>query len=492
MKNLILAIDQGTTGTTVLVLDDKLNVLAKKNSEFKQHYPKPGWVEHDPVEIWHSVTKTIGDALAGSKIDGNRIACMGITNQRETTCMWVKKNSTPIHKAIVWQDRRTADICKNLKAAGKEELFRERTGLVLDPYFSGTKIKWLLDHVAGARDAANRGELAFGTIDTFLVWQLTNGKSHGTDVSNASRTLLMNLESLAWDKELCAALDVPQSILPQICPSSHPFGTTQNVQGLPDGIPILGIAGDQQAALFGQACFDAGESKCTYGTGSFLLMNVGPQPVISKQGLLSSVGWKIGNKTTYCLEGSSFIAGAAVQWLRDELKIIDSAPEVEKLAASVTDNGGVYFVPAFAGLGAPYWNPEARGVIWGLTRGSNQAHIARACLEGIAFQQMEILAAMQKDSGKNCKILKVDGGAAANNLMMQFQADILGVKIVRPKMLETTALGAAFLAGLQAGIWKDQEEIRKSWQEDRVFAPTFSAQQRDELQKKWQAVVAKA
>lgn len=492
MKNLILAIDQGTTGTTVLILDDKLHTLAKKNSEFKQHYPKPGWVEHDTGEIWHSVTKTIGDALAGSNIAGNRIACMGITNQRETTCMWVKKNSTPIHKAIVWQDRRTADICKELKAAGKEELFRQRTGLVLDPYFSGTKIKWLLDHVAGARDAANRGELAFGTIDTFLVWQLTNGKSHVTDVSNASRTLLMNLESLAWDKELCSALDVPQSILPQICPSSHPFGTTQNVPGLPDGIPILGIAGDQQAALFGQACFDAGESKCTYGTGSFLLMNVGPRPIISEQGLLSSVGWKIGNKTTYCLEGSSFIAGAAVQWLRDELKIIDSAPEVEKLAKSVADNGGVYFVPAFAGLGAPYWNPEARGVIWGLTRGSNRGHIARACLEGIAFQQMEILASMQKDAGKNCNILKVDGGAAANNLLMQFQADILGVKIVRPKMLETTALGAAFLAGLQAGIWKDQEEIRKSWQEDRTFTPTFTDDQRNEVQKRWQAVVAKA
>lgn len=492
MKDLILAIDQGTTGTTVLIIDKELKVLSKKNNEFTQYYPQPSWVEHDPEEIWQSTLKTISQALEQSNIESNRIACIGITNQRETTIIWDRKSSEPIHRAIVWQDRRTTPYCNKLKQAGKEKLFRLKTGLVLDPYFSGTKIKWLLDNVKGAREQANQGKLAFGTIDTFLVWKLTNGQNHVTDVSNASRTLLMNLKELQWDPKLLAELSIPPSLLPEICSSSMIYGTTKNIGCLPDGIPISGMAGDQQAALFGQACFKVGEAKCTYGTGSFLLMNVGPKPIISKKGLLSSVAWKIGNKVSYALEGSSFIAGAAVQWLRDELKIIESASQIESLAQSVDDNGGVFFVPAFAGLGAPHWNPNARGLIGGLTRGSNRGHIARACLEGIAFQQMDILEGMEKDIGKKCKTLKVDGGACANNLLMQFQADILGVNIVRPKMIETTALGAAFLAGLGVGIWKSQEEITQSWKEDKTFTPQINHKKRNELKEFWTKAIGRA
>lgn len=492
MKDLILSIDQGTTGTTVIILDQQLNVLAKKNNEFPQYYPQPGWVEHDPDEIWQSTTKTISEALGFSGVDAGRIAGIGITNQRETTVIWNRRDSRPIHKAIVWQDRRTAPLCEKLKKSGKEKMIRAKTGLVCDPYFSGTKIRWLLDHVPGARKEAKEGKLAFGTIDTWLVWKLTGGKTHATDVSNASRTLLMDLKTLQWNEDLLELLDVPPEILPEILPSSHVYGTTQGVKGLPDGIPIAGMAGDQQAALFGQACFGVGEAKCTYGTGSFLLMNIGGKPILSRSGLVTTVAWKINNKVAYALEGSSFIAGAAVQWLRDGLKIINTSSEVEALAETVPDNGGVSFVPALAGLGAPHWNPHARGVICGLTRGTTRGHIARATLEGIAFQQMEILSAMEKDSGRKLKALKVDGGASANNLMMQFQADILGTKIVRPKMIETTGLGAAFLAGLSVGIWKDQEEIRSSWKEDKVFEPTLPARKREEFRKEWTTAVKKA
>lgn len=491
-KDCILSIDQGTTGTTVLILNKSLKILAKVNNEFKQHYPKPGWVEHDLDEIWTSTTKTITQALKKAKIKSSRIACIGITNQRETTAIWNRKTGKPIHKAIVWQDRRTSDFCQKLKKAGHEKTFKNKTGLFLDPYFSGTKIRWLLDNIKGARQKAQKGELAFGTIDTFLVWKLTNGNSHVSDVSNACRTLLMNLKKLKWDKSLLKILKVPSSLLPKIVSCSETYGKTQKVPGLEDGIPISGMAGDQQAALFGQACFNPGEAKCTYGTGSFLLMNVGDKVVHSKRGLVSTVAWQIGKKVTYALEGSSFIAGAAVQWLRDELKIIKSAPDIEKLALSVKDNGGVTFVPAFAGLGAPHWNPEARASITGLTRGSNRGNIARACLEGIAFQQMEILEAMEKDSGKKCTTLKVDGGASANNLMMQFQADILGAKIIRPQMLETTALGAAFLAGLGIGLWKNQKEIQKTWKKDREFKVRFDSKKRKTLKKSWIEAVKKA
>ncbi len=492
MKDLILSIDQGTTGSTVLILDQYSNVLAKKNNEFTQHYPQPGWVEHDPAEIWQSVVKTIGEALTLAGVDAHRIAGIGITNQRETTVIWNRADSCPIHKAIVWQDRRTAPLCEKLKKAGKEKWVRNKTGLVLDPYFSGTKIKWLLDNVPGARAQAKAGALAFGTIDTFLVWQLTDGVNHVTDVSNASRTLLMDLKTLRWDPALLELFDVPPALLPEILPSSFIYGTTKNVPGLPDGIPIAGIAGDQQAALFGQACFSPGEAKCTYGTGSFLLMNIGNKPIVSRQGLITTVAWQIGNKTSYALEGSSFIAGAAVQWLRDGLKIIESSSQIEELAQSVSDNGEVYFVPALAGLGAPHWNPHARGLIHGITRGTTRGHIARATLEGIAFQQMEVLTAMEKDSKRKLKALKVDGGACANNLMMQFQSDILGVPIVRPKMVETTAYGAAFLAGLAVGLWKDQEEIKKAWREDQTFTPQITAKNRQNLKARWVEALKKA
>lgn len=492
MKDLILSIDQGTTGTTVLLLNHDLEVLGKKNNEFTQHYPQPGWVEHSPEEIWNCTTKTIQEVISDTGISTDRIAGIGITNQRETTLIWNRLDSQSIYKAIVWQDRRTAPLCEKLKKAGKEKTFRAKTGLVLDPYFSGTKIKWLLDNVKGARADANKGKLAFGTIDTYLVWRLSGGQSHVTDVSNASRTLLMNLKTLKWDPTLLKMLDVPPELLPEILPSSYIYGTTKGVDGLPDGIPISGMAGDQQAALFGQACFGIGEAKCTYGTGSFLLMNIGQKPIHSRRGLITTVAWQLGKKVSYALEGSSFIAGAAVQWLRDGLKIIDKAPEIENLAASVEDNGGVYFVPAFAGLGAPHWDPHARGVICGLTRGTNRGHIARACLEGIAYQQMEVLESMEKDSKRKCRSLKVDGGACTNNLLMQFQSDILGVKLIRPKMIETTALGAAFLAGLAVGIWKDQEEIRQAWKEDKAFGPNMNKKKRDELKKKWLEAVDKA
>ncbi len=490
MSNLILAIDQGTTGSTVMILDQSLTVLAKINHEYPQHYPKPGWVEHDPEDIWNSVVKAMDDALSQCGRKATEIAAIGITNQRETSLFWNRETGKSYHKAVVWQCRRTAELCKSLKDAGYEDTFQTKTGLLLDPYFAGTKLKWQLDYVPGLRAEAENGKAICGTIDSFLVWRLSGGAAHVTDVSNASRTLLMNLKTLQWDEELCDILAVPKQTLPRIVPCAEVYGTTQGVPGLPDGIPISGMAGDQQAALFGQACFQPGEAKCTYGTGAFLLMNTGETPVPSKNRLLTTVAWTVKGKTSYALEGSAFIAGAAVQWLRDGLKIVQSAPEIEQLALEVPDTGGVMFVPAFVGLGAPHWRSEARGLICGMTRGTTRAHIARACLEGIALQNVEILKAMEADSGQALLRLKVDGGASANNLLMQMQANFLGREIVRPKMVETTALGAAFLAGLGAGIWSDTADIQAAWKKDRMFNSEMSRDERQALLDRWAHAVA--
>jgi glycerol kinase len=465
MSRFVVAIDQGTTGSTVLVFDEKLALRGRGYREFAQHYPQPGWVEHDPEEIWQSVQGALADAihLSGSTVEAAQIAAIGITNQRETTLVWDRASGKPLHRAIVWQDRRTSDVCAQLKADGLEPLFRERTGLVLDPYFSGTKIAWLLDHVDGLRARAERGEVCFGTVDSFLVWRLTGGAVHVTDVSNASRTLLFDLHALAWSDELCDRLRVPRAMLPEARPSAEVYGVTRGVSGLPDGVPVAGIAGDQQAALFGQSCLGRGEAKCTYGTGAFLLMNTGERPVPSKSGLLTTVAWKIGDDVSYALEGSTFIAGAMVQWLRDGLGIIASARDIEPLAASVPDSGGVVAVPALAGLGAPHWRPDARGLITGLTRGTTKAHLARAVLEGIALQIADLLGAMQTNAGMSLTSLKVDGGAAANDLLMQFQADVLEVEIVRPAQVEATALGAALLGGLGGGLWKSLDDAAAVW-----------------------------
>jgi len=487
-----MSIDEGTTGVTVVFLDQEMNVVEKVNNEFPQHYPQPGWVEHTPEEIWEATIKTIEEAIRASDINPERIAGIGITNQRETTVLWDRQNSQSVHNAIVWQDRRTTPLCEKLKKKGLEPKIKKKTGLVLDPYFSGTKITWLLDNVPHLRERAVNQEIAFGTIDSYLVWKLTSGKAHVTDVSNASRTLLMNLQTLEWDPELLKIFRVPASLLPAIRSSSQIYGYTLGVEGLPDGIPVAGIAGDQQAALFGQACFVAGEAKCTYGTGSFLLMNTGNKIVYSKSKMLTTVAWRINGKVSYAIEGSAFIAGAAVQWLRDGLKMIHKSSDIEPLAASVLDSGGVTFVPAFVGLGAPHWRPEARGTISGMTRGTTAAHIARATLEGIAFLQYDILQAMQKDLGKKLRLLKVDGGACINNLLMQFQADILGTKLIRPRVIETTALGAAFLAGLAVGLWKNQEEIAAHWKEDRAFSPHMPKKEVDAHLKRWGEAVKKA
>ncbi len=487
----VIAIDQGTTGSTVLVLDEALAVRGRGYKEFRQIYPQPGWVEHDPEDIWASVLSALGQALQG--IEPSSIAAIGITNQRETSVLWDRKTGKPAHNAIVWQDRRTADRCAELKAAGKEARVKQLTGLTLDPYFSGTKIHWMLSNVDGLASSARAGAIAFGTIDTYLIWRLTAGATHATDVTNASRTLLMDLSTLAWSDELLEAIGVPKQVLPNIVASSGELGTTSGVPGLPDGIPIAGIAGDQQSALFGQACFTPGEAKCTYGTGAFILLNTGDKPVASKSGLLTTVAWKLASgELRYALEGSAFIAGAAVQWLRDGLQFFSSAKEVEALAASVPDSGGVIVVPAFAGLGAPHWRPEARASITGLTRGTTRAHIARATLEGIALQNVDILTAMARDAGRPLAILKVDGGAAANDLLMQFQSDVLGVEISRPAMVETTALGAAFLAGLGVGVWSDQDAIRKTWKLDKTFTPTTDRARIAEHLERWNIAVAKA
>jgi glycerol kinase len=469
-RELVLAIDQGTTGTTALLLDREVNVVAAVNVEFPNHYPKPGWVEHEAAEIWHSVEQAVVGALtAAGGLGAIRVVAVGITNQRETSLFWDRETGEPLHRALVWQDRRTADACARLRAAGEEERVRAKTGLVLDPYFSATKAQWVLDHVPGARAQAASGRLCFGTVDSYLAWRLCG--AHVTDASNASRTLLMNLDTGDWDPELLELFDVPRAVLPRICDNAEVVGHTRGLSFLPDGVPVAGMAGDQQSALFGQACFAAGEAKCTYGTGAFVLLNTGAARVPSKNGLLTTVAWRLGGQTTFALEGSAFIAGAAVQWLRDGLGIIQSASEVEALAASVPDSGGVVFVPALAGLGAPHWRPEARGLLCGITGGTTKAHIARAVLEGVALQIGDILQAMAADAGAPLQSLRVDGGAAKNDLLMQAQADILGVEIRRPTVLETTALGAAFLAGLGAGFWESTEAIAAAWRMDRAFAP---------------------
>jgi glycerol kinase len=492
MASYVMAIDQGTTGTTVLILDKRLAVRAKVNQEFRQVFPRPGWVEHDLEDIWGSTQSTIRRALREAGARGADVAAIGITNQRETTALWDRRTGKPLHHAIVWQDRRTSDACARLREEGKEPLVRERTGLVLDPYFSATKLRWLLDHVKGAREKAQSGQAAFGTIDTFLAWRLTGGAAHVTDASNASRTLLMDLHSLRWDRELLDLFGIPAAVLPQIRSSSEVYGTTRGVQVLPDGIPVAGIAGDQQAALFGQACFEPGEAKCTYGTGAFLLQNTGQKPVHSERGLLTTVAWKLPGEVVYALEGSSFIAGAAVQWLRDGLGLIQRAADVEALAKTVKDTGEVVFVPALSGLGAPHWRPSARGLIAGIDRGTTAGHLARAVLEGIAFQIHDLAEAMAAEAGKPFPVFKVDGGASQNDLLMQFQADLLGVPVERPRMIETTALGAAFLAGLAAGVWQGRDEIRRAWRAGKRFEPRMSAEERAQHLGKWRRAVQAA
>ncbi len=490
-QKLLLAIDQGTTGSTAIVVGLDGRTLGKKTVEFPQHFPKPGWVEHDPEEIWSSIGASVGGALAEANAKEGDIAAIGITNQRETTLLWDKKTGAPIHRAIVWQDRRTAPICDRLKSEGHEGKVRERTGLVIDAYFAGTKIAWLLENVQGARARADKGELSFGTIDTFVVHRLTSGAVHATDVTNASRTLLMDLATLEWNDEMLRLFSVPASVLPKIVPSAGHIGTTKGVPFLPDGIPIAGIAGDQQAALFGQACFAEGDAKCTYGTGAFALMNIGEKPTLSKHGLVTTVAWQIGGKTTYALEGSAFIAGAAVQWLRDGLGIIKTAADVEALAKKVESSDGVAFVPALAGLGAPYWDQGARGTITGITRGTTAAHLARATLEGIAFEVWDLLEAMTKDAGRTLNTLKIDGGAAKNDLLAQFQSDIAQVSAVRPVEVESTGRGAAMLAGVGAGL-SDLAAAGKMVKLDRTFTPSLDAKAREEHIARWRDAVRRA
>jgi glycerol kinase len=488
----VLAIDQGTTGTHVSILDRRLRVVGRGYRELPQHFPKPGWVEHELGDIWNSVARTVAQALRAAGITGKQVAAIGITNQRETTGVWDRRSGAPLHRAIVWQDRRTSGRCAALKAEGREPRTRDLTGLVLDPYFAGTKLEWLLRNVKGLRARAARGEVCFGTIDTWLVYKLTGHRAHVTDVSNASRTLLLDLKSLGWSQEMCELFDVPPAVLPEVRGSAEVYGETRGLKFLPDGIPVAGMAGDQQAALFGQACFSPGESKCTYGTGAFLLMNTGSVPVKSTSGLLTTVAWRLDGKTTYALEGAAFIAGAAVQWLRDALRIIKRSADVEALARQVKDTGEVVFVPALAGLGAPHWRPQARGLFAGLDRSTTAAHLARAVLEGVALQIDDLALAMRKDSGHDIPVFKVDGGAAANDLMMQFQADLLNVPVVRPKNLETTGLGAAFLGGLGAGVWQSPEEIRAAWRADRTFRPKMKAPERERHLDKWRRAVERA
>jgi len=485
----ILALDQGTTSSRALLFDHAGDVRAVAQREFRQHFPQPGWVEHDAGEIWATQAGVLHEVLAKAGIGARDIAAVGITNQRETTVLWDRATGIPVAPAIVWQDRRTAPLCDALRAAGHAPLIARKTGLVLDAYFSGTKLKWLLDSVPGARSRAAKGELAFGTIDSWLVWNLTRGAVHVTDPSNASRTLLFDIRSGAWDDELLALLDIPRAVLPQVVPSSA-ICATASIDGV--DVPIAGIAGDQQAALFGQACHSPGLAKNTYGTGCFLLMNTGNTAVASANNLLTTVAWQREGRTDYALEGSVFIGGAVVQWLRDGLKVIRAASDIEALAASVSDNGGIYFVPAFAGLGAPHWDSYARGAIFGLTRGASAAHIARAALEAIAFQNVDVLAAMQKDANITLTELRVDGGATANNLLMQFQADILGVPVVRPKVLETTALGAGYLAGLAIGYWKDSADVAANWKVDRVFEPSMERGRAEQLLAGWNKAVERA
>ncbi|OKZ01179.1 MAG: glycerol kinase [Alistipes sp. 58_9_plus] len=472
MKQYILALDQGTSSSRAIVFDETGATCAVAQKEFRQIFPRSGWVEHDPHEIWSSQASVIAEAITTLDINGLNIAGIGITNQRETTIVWDSDTEEPIYNAIVWQDRRTSDYCDKLKSEGVTEMIRRKTGLIIDAYFSATKIKWILDNVPGARERANKGKLLFGTVDTWLIWRLTRGEVHVTDVSNASRTMLFNINTLQWDDELLKMFDIPRSMMPEVRSSSEIYGHTKTTI-FAHKVPIAGIAGDQQAALFGQMCIEPGMVKNTYGTGCFLLMNSGDKPIISQNNLITTVAWKIGDKVNYALEGSIFVGGSVVQWLRDGLGVIKSSSEVEELASRVPDTNGVYFVPALTGLGAPWWDQYARGTIVGISRGTTTAHIARAALEGIAFQTMDITAAMSRDAGLPLRELKVDGGASRNNLLMQFQADILGTRVIRPRVVETTALGAAYLAGLAVGYWSSVEQIRKQWHVDRIFEPTW-------------------
>ena len=471
MKQYILALDQGTSSSRAIVFDHEGGICSVAQMEFTQYFPQPGWVEHNPMEIWSSEAAVIAEAISKIGINGLDIAAIGITNQRETTIVWDAESGVPVYNAIVWQDRRTSAYCDSLKAQGLVDKIRQKTGLILDAYFSGTKIKWILDNVPGAREKAEAGKLRFGTVDSWLVWQLTRGEVHVTDVSNASRTLLFNIHSLKWDKELLDHFGSPESMMPEVRSSSEVYGHTKTTIFAHE-VPIAGIAGDQQAALFGQMCTEPGSVKNTYGTGCFLLMNTGDKPILSKNNLLTTVAWKIGDSVNYALEGSIFVGGSVVQWLRDGLGVIRSSSEVEELASKVPDNGGVYFVPALTGLGAPHWDPYAHGLICGITRGTTAAHIARAALEGIAFQTMDIVSSMEKDAGMPLSELKVDGGASRNNLMMQFQADILGADVIRPQVTETTALGACYLAGLAVGFWDSLEQVKRQWKAERCFSPS--------------------
>jgi glycerol kinase len=491
MPEYILSLDQGTTSSRAIVFDKKGQIVSVAQKDFKQHFPKSGWVEHDPQEIWTSQSAVMIEALANEGIKANQIAGIGITNQRETTIIWDRKTGKALYHAIVWQDRRTAAYCDELKAAGKAELIASKTGLVLDAYFSATKIRWILDNVEGARKKAENGELAFGTIDTWLVWKLTGGKNHITDISNASRTMIYNIHEKNWDRELLDLFEIPESLLPEVKSSSEIYCKTSG-DILSHQIPIAGIAGDQQAALFGQLCTQPGMAKTTYGTGCFLVMNTGEKPVKSNNKLLTTVAWGVNGKVNYALEGSVFIGGAAIQWLRDGIEFFGHAKESEKLAVSLKDNDGVYFVPALAGLGAPHWDQNARGAFFGITRGTTIAHMTRAALEAIAYQVNDVLKAMEKDSGEPTKELRVDGGATANNFLMQFQSDILGCAITRPKIIETTAIGAAFLAGLAVGFWKDEEELKGLWQVDQSFKPNMDKDKVEKFLHFWHKAVERS
>ena len=491
-KKYVLALDQGTTSSRSILFDETSNIVAVAQKEFTQIFPKPGWVEHNANEIWSTQIGTMAEVVANAGIDPSEIAAIGITNQRETTVVWEKATGKPVYNAIVWQSRQTMAICDDIKAKGLADKFRQKTGLVVDAYFSGTKVKWILDNVEGARAKAEAGELLFGTIDTWLIWKLSGGKVHVTDYSNASRTLMYNIRDLKWDDELLEILTVPKSMLPEVRPSSEVYGLTAPAVFQGAEIPIAGTAGDQQAALFGQTCFRPGMAKNTYGTGCFMLMNTGSELYSSKNGLLTTIAWGIEGKVEYALEGSIFVAGSAVQWLRDGLKAIEAAPDSEYYAGKVSDAEGVYVVPAFVGLGAPYWDMKARGAILGLTRGTTKGHIIRATLDSMAYQTKDVLGAMEADSGIKLQALKVDGGAVANNLLMQFQSDILGVPVDRPVVTETTALGAAYLAGLAVGVWANKEDLIQNWQLNRRFEPTMGADERAKLYAGWQKAVKRA
>jgi glycerol kinase len=491
MSKYILSFDAGTTSSRAIVFDKKGDIIAVAQKEFQQIFPKPGWVEHDANEIWSTQIGVAAEAIVKAGITAADIAAIGITNQRETAVVWDRATSQPVYNAIVWQDRRTSDYCDELKKDGTAAIIKEKTGLVTDAYFSGTKLKWILDHVDGAREKAQKGELCFGTVDTWLLWKLTNGKSYVTDVSNASRTMIFNIHTLQWDEELLQKMDIPVAILPEVRSSSEVYGYTQHLLTSAE-IPVAGIAGDQQAALFGQMCTHEGMVKNTYGTGCFMLMNTGTQPVASKNNLLTTIAWKINNEVHYALEGSVFIAGAVVQWLRDGLKVINKSSDVEALTATEPDNGGVYMVPAFTGLGAPYWNQHARGIIVGLTRGSSDGHIARAAIESIAYQTMDVLKAMEADSGITIKEVRVDGGATINDYLMQFQANLLNTAVVRPTITETTALGAAYLAGLAVGFWESIDEVQAYWKKEKSFEPYMKEEVRGMLQKEWKRAIKAA